>query len=44
MAKVQSVILKNQKKTKKLGKHSKKTESRNKTSKNYTKAYRGQGR
>lgn len=29
---------------KKLGKHSKKKESRNKSSKNYKKAYRGQGR
>lgn len=29
---------------KKLGKHSKKKESNNKGSKNYSKAYRGQGR
>jgi hypothetical protein len=29
---------------KKLGKHSKKKESNNKRSKNYTKSYRGQGR
>jgi hypothetical protein len=32
------------KKRKKLGKHSKKKHSSNKNSKNYKKAYRGQGR